>query len=172
MHFWLTRVNKVSLCNDPPASVDRLSNLPTIHHKLNMDNISDTINSRVMKLDQKVVCDKTFKTMQVKMTLTQGQGHRVNLKCWKFEHSLISRTLLTVGLWKLDWKVVCDKIFQSMQVKMTLHQGQGHRVNLKCRKIEHLLISRTLLTVELYKLDQKVVCDKTFKSMQVKMTLT
>ena len=105
------------------------------------------------------------------MTLTQGQGHRVNLKMWKNEYLLISRRLFTVEVWKLHWKVVCNKIFQSMQMKMILGQGQGHRVNLKCWKNEHLPISQRLLTIELWKLDWKVVCDKTFQSMQVKVTL-
>ena len=64
-------------------------------------DISDTINSKVMKLYPKVLCDKTFKMMKQMRTSTQGQGHRVTLKCWKIELWLISRTLLTVELWNL-----------------------------------------------------------------------
>ena len=50
---------------------------------LNMDNISGTIYSRVIKLGQKVVCEKTFKMICQRMTLTQGQGHRGHLELGK-----------------------------------------------------------------------------------------
>ena len=46
-----------------------------------MDSISHTITRTVMKFGRKVVFDKTLKMVEVKMTLSQGQGHRVNLYC-------------------------------------------------------------------------------------------
>ena len=76
----------------------RTSDRPDVTNS-NMDNISDTTNSRVMKPGPRVLCGKTFQTMELVMTLTQGQGHRVTLKYWKIELWLISRTLLTVELW-------------------------------------------------------------------------
>ena len=55
-------------------TVWRPTDRPTDHvsmQNLNMDNFSDTIGTTLMKLGQKVVCDKSFLDMQVKMTLTQ-----------------------------------------------------------------------------------------------------
>ena len=47
------------------------------------DNISYAIYIRVMKLDQKVAYEETFKMMYHRLTLTKGQGHRVHLKFGK-----------------------------------------------------------------------------------------
>ena len=73
--------NKVSLCYDPPASVrpsdrpsDRPSGCPDVIN-FNIGHISDNSYSRATKLDQKVVCSKTFEIILCNMTLTQGQGH-------------------------------------------------------------------------------------------------
>ena len=79
----------------------RPSDSPTVRpsvrpENLNMDNISETINARVMKLGPKVVCGKTFKFIHSRMTLTQGQGHRVTLKIWKNGLLLISQILLII----------------------------------------------------------------------------
>ena len=50
------------------------------------DNISYTIYIRVLKLGQKVVYEVTFKMMCHMVTLTKGQGHKMNLRCenWHF----------------------------------------------------------------------------------------
>ena len=45
------------------------------------DNISYAIYIRVMKLGQNVAYEKTFKMMCHRSTLTEGQGHKINLKC-------------------------------------------------------------------------------------------
>ena len=45
------------------------------------DNISCVNFIRVMKLGQKVAYMETFKMMCHMTTLTQGQGHKMNLKC-------------------------------------------------------------------------------------------
>ena len=64
----IKKIFDVSLCNDPPAS-NRLSDCPSIT-TLNMDNISGTIHSRVIKLGTKVLCEKTFKIKCHTLTLT------------------------------------------------------------------------------------------------------
>ena len=57
--FWLTCVNKVSLCNDPPSSV-RPSIRPSVTN-FSIGNISDTIHSRVMKVGQRVSVGRLLK---------------------------------------------------------------------------------------------------------------
>ena len=44
-----------------------------------LSKLGNTIQSRVMKLAQKVVCVKTFKMICHRLTLPEGQGHRVSL---------------------------------------------------------------------------------------------
>ena len=45
-----------------------------------MGNISHTNRGSVTKLGHKVVWGNTFQSIQFRMTLSQGQGHRVTLK--------------------------------------------------------------------------------------------
>ena len=142
-NFWLMCVNKVSLCNDPPVSV-RPSVRPTLRPfvrpavtNLNMGNISDTTDSRVMKPGPVVLCDKNLKWWKGNWPRL-GQGHRVTrvtLKYWKIELLRISYTFKSRDM-KLVPMVLWDKPFKSVRMKMTLTQCQGHRVILKCWKIE------------------------------------
>ena len=114
---------------------------------LNMDNISDTNCSRVTKLGPKVVCGKTFPSIQFRMTLSQGQGHRVTLKILKNGLFLISRTLITVESWNLYHIVANVKAFTWTYGMMTLTLVQGHFMTLNTLKNALLLISRTLFAV-------------------------
>ena len=47
---------------------------------LNIDNISDNIQSGVMKLGHNLVYHRNIYTILMLMTLTKGQGHNVHLK--------------------------------------------------------------------------------------------
>ena len=88
-----------------------------------------------MKLGPKVVCEKTFKMVCHRLTLTKGQGHRVHLKFGKmafFEFfDNISYTIY-IRVMKLGQKVGYKKTFKMMCHMSTLTKGQGHKINLKC----------------------------------------
>ena len=45
------------------------------------DNISYTIYIRVLKLGQKVALAESFKMICLRVTLTEGEGHMITLKC-------------------------------------------------------------------------------------------
>ena len=92
-----------------------------------MDNISDTNNTRATKLGSKVVCGKTFQSIELEMTLSQGQGHRLTLKMWKTGLLLISRTLFPVESSNLYHIVANSKSFTWTYDMMTLTVIQGHR---------------------------------------------
>ena len=121
---------------------DRLS------RNLNMDNISDTNNTRATKLWPNVVCSKTFQSICIEMTLSQGQGHRVTLKMWKNGLLHVSWTLITVESWNLYHIVANGKTFTATYNMMTLTLVQGHWVAFKMWKNGLLDISRTQTTVE------------------------
>ena len=92
--FWLTCINKVSLCNDPMASVSFVCVT-----NFNIGNISDTFYSRVMKVGPKVACGETFKMLWIWVTLTSVQSHSIYRKFGKCLFLTISQTLFTVELW-------------------------------------------------------------------------
>ena len=51
-------------------------------------DISGTMSRRVVKLDPKVACAQTFESIQVRMTLIQGQVHREgHMHCEHVSHS-------------------------------------------------------------------------------------
>ena len=128
----------------------RTSDRPDVRtsvRNLNMDDCSETMRSWDVKLGHGVACHKAFQSMQVMMTLAQGQGHWVTLKCPKIELLPIFRTLLSVGQWLLAIKVAGGMAFKMIPNLMTLAQGQGHGFTLKWQKIKLLPIFWTLLTV-------------------------
>ena len=63
----------------PPVSGVCVNEQPFVSNS-NIDNISDTINTRALILDKIVLHEEIFKSMHLKMTLTQFQGHRLNMK--------------------------------------------------------------------------------------------
>ena len=98
-------------------------------------DISYAIYIRVMKLDQKVAYEETFKMRCHRLTLIKGQGHRVHLKFWKmafFEFFDNISFAIYITVMKLGQKVGYEKTFQMMRHRSTLTKGQGHKINLKC----------------------------------------
>ena len=93
-HFWITRKVKVTVST---YKFEKLNLCQFLWHYL--------LTAELCNLEQKVVWDKTFKNMQMKMFLAQGQGNEINLKWCLIELSPISQTLLTIELWNLDQKV-------------------------------------------------------------------
>ena len=80
-----SRVNKVSLCNDHPASVIRTCGRPSGRpdvrtsvrpENLNVDIFSETMITRVMKLGTTVLCGKALQNLRFSVTFTQGHSHR------------------------------------------------------------------------------------------------
>ena len=63
----------------PPVSGVCSNEQPSASNS-NIENISDTISTRALILDQIVLHEEICKSMHLKMTLTQVQGHRLNLK--------------------------------------------------------------------------------------------
>ena len=150
----------------------RPSDRPTVcpSRNLNMDNISDTNNTRATKLGPKLVCGKTFQSICLEMTLSRGQGHRVTLKIWKNGLLHISRTLITVEPWNLHHIVANDKTFTATYNMTTLTLVQGHPVTFKMWKNGLLDISRTQTTVESWDLYHIVENSKAFTGTYDMMT--
>ena len=72
-----------------------------------------------MTIGPKVICGKTFKSMQIRMTLTLDQGHWAALKFWQNELLLISQTLIAVEHRNLHWFVGNDETFPAIYNMMT-----------------------------------------------------
>ena len=132
-------VNKVSLCNDPPASVCLCVCWCVCVTNFKIGNYSDTIYSRVMKLGQRVACGETFKMIWPRVTLTFTQGHSIY---WKFGKKPflnifdnISDTILS-RVMRHSQKVAWGKTFKMMWHLVTLTVGQGHSLYLKVRKCQ------------------------------------
>ena len=70
-----------------------------------------------------------------RLTLPEGQGHRVSLKFGKmsiFEFFDNISCVICIRVMKLGQKVAYEETFKMMCHKTTSAKGQGHKVNLKC----------------------------------------
>ena len=130
--FWLTCVNKVSLCNDPMAAV--LLSVCMYVTNFNIGNISDTIYSRVMKVGQRVAYWETFKMIRPWVTLIFCQGHSIYLKFGKKPFLNIFDNLsdtINSRIMRQSPKVAWGETFKTMWHLVTLTEGY-----LKVRKCQ------------------------------------
>ena len=75
-----------------------------------------------MNIYQKIVYGKPFKSMQVKMFLTQGQSDKDNLNCLKIELSQSKTTQFSMH----SFETISDGAFSNVQGNSTF-TTQGHR---------------------------------------------
>ena len=175
----------MSLCIDPPASVVRPSvrpsDRPTVRPSvtnLNIDNISDTINFRIMKLGQTVVLHSTFNTIPILLTLTKSQGHRVRSKMWKLTNFIdiqeISDTF-RYRVMKLGHNIKHYSSFNTIPISLTLIKSQGHRVRSKMWKLTNFIDIQDISDTFRYrvmKLGHHMILHSFFNTILISLTLT
>ena len=171
--FWLTCVNKVSLCNDPPASVVRTSGRPYVRtsvrpyvgtsrvcpKNLNVDVFSGTMITTIVKLGTTLHWDKALQGILFWVTFTQGQGpqglYKILNQHFLSHYSRYSYETWPVGsMWQDLSKHVCEDDLDP-NVKVTGDEKSRKNQNV------HFLSHYSHYSYETWSL----VWDKTFSNM-------
>ena len=143
---------------------------PSVHPKLK--DISDNNSRTVTKLQHRVVFGKTFQGIQLSMTSSQGQGHRVTLKIKKNEDLPVSWSVITVESLNFYHIFANGKAFIWTYDTMFFYLCSRSLVTLKMWENELFYIYHILNTIEYWNLNHVVAYCKTFLWTYGLLTLT